>query len=112
MLLRLGGELGAVYQFPGGAVAEQPLDERGVHGVAGALGDDAAPDAAAGQSEIADEVQNFVADELVGETQRAVFDALAGEDDRRFGGGAADETHVAQHGLIFAEAEGARGSDE
>ena len=37
-------------------------------GVAGALGDDAALDAAAGEGEVADEIEDLVADELVGES--------------------------------------------
>ena len=110
--LRLGCELSAVHQLPCGAVAEQPLDERSVHGMAGALGDDAAPDAAAGKRQIADKVQNLVANELVGEAQRPVFYALSREDDRLVGGGASDESHVTKHRFIFAEAEGPRRSDE
>ena len=38
--------------------------------MAGALRDDAALDALAGEGEIADEIQHLVAHELVGETQR------------------------------------------
>ena len=63
-------------QFPGGAVLEQARDQRGVHGVAGALGYDVALDAVAGESQVADEVEHLVADILVGEAQRAVQDAL------------------------------------
>ncbi len=105
-------------ELPGGAVAEEFLDEGGVHGVAGALGDDAAPDAAAGEGEVADEVEDFVADELVGEAEGAVLDGAgvggggAGEDDGGVVGYAADEAHVAEHGFVFAEAEGAGGGDE
>ena len=107
----------AVGEFPGGAVVEELLDEGGVHGVAGALGDDAAPDAAAGEGEVADEVEDFVADELVGEAEGAVVDGAGwavvrvtmmaeSSDD------AADEAHVAEHGFVFFEAEGAGGGDE
>ena len=64
---------GKADEFPGGAVAEQARDQSGVHGVAGALGDDAALDAAAGEGEVADEVEDLVADELVGEAQGAVL---------------------------------------
>jgi len=102
----------AVGQLPGGAVAEEALDEGGVHGMAGALGDDAAPDAAAGQGEVADEVEDLVADELVGEAEGAVLDFAVADDDGALVGGAADEAHVAEHGFVFAEAEGAGGGDE
>jgi len=94
------------------------LDEGGVHGVSGALGDDTAPDAAACEGEVADEVEDFVADELVGETEGAVEDGAgvggggAGDDDGGVVGYAADEAHVAEHGFVFFEAEGAGGSDE
>jgi hypothetical protein len=80
--------------------------------MAGALGDDSAPDAATSEGEVADKVEDFMADELVGEAERSVEDAFVSEDD---GGGirdAADEAHVAEHGLVFAEAEGAGRGDE
>ena len=73
LALSLGGFV-AVGELPGGAVAEELLDEGGVHGVAGSLGDDAAPDAAAGEGEVADEVEDLVAHELVGEAEGAVED--------------------------------------
>ena len=94
------------------------MDEGGVHGVSGALGDDTAPDAAACEGEVADEVEDFVADELVGETEGAVEDGAgeggggAGDDDGGVVGYAADEAHVAEHGFVFFEAEGAGGGDE
>jgi hypothetical protein len=95
----------------GGAVAEQAGDEGGVHGVAGALGDDAAEDLVAGEGEVADEVEYFVADELVGKAERAADNAAAGDDDGVGVGDAADQAHVAEFLLVFAEAEGARGRD-
>jgi hypothetical protein len=51
------------------------LNESGVHGVAGAFGDDSTPDAAASEGKIADEVEDLVANELVGKAERAVLDA-------------------------------------
>ena len=89
-----------------------------MHGVAGSLGYYAAPDAAAGEGQVADEVEDFVADELVGETEGAVEDGArvggggAGDDDGGVVGYAADEAHVAEHGFVFFEAEGAGGGDE
>lgn len=94
------------------------MDEGGVHGVASALGDDAAPDATAGESEVADEIEDFMADELVGETEGAVEDGAwvggggAGDDDGGVVGYATNEAHIAEHGLVFFEAEGAGGGDE
>ena len=98
-------------ELPGGAVAEEAGDQRGVHGVSGALGDDVAEDVMAGEGEVADEVEDLVADELIAEAQVAVEDAVAGEDDDAFFGGAADEAHVAQLLFVFAPAEGAGGGD-
>jgi len=108
----------AVDEVPGRAVVEELLDEGGVHGVAGSLGDDSTPNAVAGEGEVADEVEDFVANELVGETEGAVEDGAvvggggAGDDDGGVVGHAADEAHVAEHGFVFLEAEGAGGGDE
>ena len=60
------------HELPGGAVAEEAGDERGMHGVSGALGDDMAEDVMAGEGEVADEVENLVADEFVAEAEGAV----------------------------------------
>jgi len=98
-------------ELPGGAVAQQARDEGGVHGVSGALGDDVAEDVVAGQGEVADEVEDLVARELVVEAQIAVEDALAGEHDDAFFGGAADQAHVAEFLFVFAPAKGAGGGD-
>ena len=98
-------------EFPGGAVAEQAGDERGVHGVAGAFGDDVAEDVMAGEGKVANEVEDLVAGELVAEAEIAVEDALAGEDDDTLFGGAADEAHVAEFLFVFTPAEGAGRGD-
>ena len=86
--------------------------------MAGSFGDDAAPDAVSGEGEVTDEVEDLVADELVWETEGAVEDGAgccrggAGDDDGGVVGNAADEAHVAEHGFVFFEAEGAGGGDE
>jgi hypothetical protein len=49
-----------------------------VHCVAGALGYDAALDAVAGEGEVADEVEDLVADVFVAEAQGAVFGGRRG----------------------------------
>ena len=82
-----------------------------MHGVSGAFGDDVAEDVMSGKGEIADEVEDLMADELIIETQRAVEDALTVEDDGAGFGDAADEAHVAQHLLVFLKAESARRGD-
>jgi hypothetical protein len=108
----LGPLIEAVGQLPGGAVAQKALHQRGMHGVAGALGDDAALDTAPGEREVADEVEHLVADELVGKAEWTVLHAQLGEDDGAGVGHTADEAHVAQLWLVFLEAEGARGGDQ
>ena len=82
-----------------------------MHGVSGALSDDMAENVMAGEGEVADEVEDLVAGELIAEAQVAVKDAVAREDDDAFFGGAADEAHVAQFLFVFAPAEGAGGGD-
>ena len=73
--------------------------------MAGALGDDAALNTPPRQRKVADQVQHLVAHELVGETQRPVLHAVLRENDRALGRRAADQAHVAQLGLVFAESE-------
>jgi len=68
-------------ELPGGAVLQESGNERGMHGVSGALGDNVAEDVMAGESEVSDEVEDLVADELIFEAQRAVQDSFAVEDD-------------------------------
>ena len=80
--------------------------------MAGAFGDDPSPDAAAGKSEVADEVKDFVAHELIAKAQRAVLYFATADDDGALVGCSADQAHVAQHRLVFAEAEGTRRCDE
>ena len=103
---RHGGEL------PCGTVFHEAGDERGVHEVASALGCDMALDAVACQGEIADEVEDLVADVLITEPERAVLRAFGAEDDGVLRAGAADEAHVAETLLIGFVAEGASCSDE
>src|SRR6185437_923953 len=65
----------------------------------------------AGKRKIADQVEHLVANELIRKAQAPVLHAVAGQDDSVFFRGAADQSHVAQHELVFAEAEGARRRD-
>lgn len=82
-----------------------------MHGVSGALGHYVAQNAVPGQREVADQVQDFVADKFVREAQRPIEHALPVEDDGALFGYTANQAHIAQHGLVFFEAEGARRSD-
>ena len=101
-----------VRQLPGRAVAQQALHQRGVHGVAGALSNNAAPDAPAGEREIANQVQHFVTNELVREAQRWIFHAATADDDGTRTRRSTDKAHIAQHGFVFAKAKGTRGRNE
>jgi hypothetical protein len=98
-------------QLPGGAVAEEARDQRGMHSMSGALGNDMAEDVMAGKGEIADEVEDLVAGELVAEAEGAILHAGAGEDDNTGFRSAADKAHVAELLFVFAEAERAGGGD-
>src|ERR1700722_8629149 len=64
-----------------------------------------------GEGQIPDQVQHLVAHKLVIKTQWAVHYTLTGENDGARFGDAANQSHVAQHLLIFLEAEGPRRSN-
>jgi len=112
-----GGELrgaagrgGGVFvggDFPGGRVGEKTADELGVKGVAGFEGFDAAEEWKANEGEVADEVEGFVAAELIGIAEGAVHDAVFGEDDGVIEGAATDQAHGPERLDIGFEAEGA-----
>lgn len=70
-----------VDEFPCGTVLQESRDQSGVHSVAGSLGHYVALDAFARQRQVADQVENFMADKFVGKTERAILYALAGQDD-------------------------------
>ena len=82
-----------------------------MHGVSSAFGDDVAEDVVAGEGEVANEVEDLVAGELVREAQVAVENAVAAENDDAFFCGPTDQAHVAQFLFVFAPAEGARRGD-
>src|SRR5580698_532735 len=82
-----------------------------MHGVSGALGDDVAENVVAGEGEIADEVEDLVADKLVVEAQGAVENAHAVENDCAGFGYAANQPHVSELLFVFLEAEGAGRGD-
>src|SRR5271169_6568941 len=60
-------------------VAQDAGDDGRVQRVSGAVGLDVAQNALAEEGEVTDEVEDFVADELVGEAQRRIVDAVARE---------------------------------
>ena len=72
---------GEVNQLPRGTILQESRDQRGVHGVAGSLGNHVTLDAFARQRQVADQIENFVTDKFVRKTERAVLHALAGQDD-------------------------------
>jgi len=93
-------------------IAHDLRDEGYVHGVAGALGRDLTEDGAADEGEVADEVEDFVTNGLIGEAEAfGVEDAGGGEADGVVEGGAADEAHVAHLVELVFEAEGAGRGD-
>src|SRR5664279_3822545 len=97
--------------LPRGTVAAQARDERGVHGVARALGHYPAEDAVLRESEISDQIQNFVTNKFIGKAQGSILNALLANDDGAVVGNAADQAHVAQLLFIRFEAEGSSRGD-
>src|SRR5664279_1804030 len=97
--------------FPVGLVAENAGDDRGMHGVSGAVGLDVAEYLFPEQREVADEVKHFVAHELVGIAQRRVLHGIGGQHDAIVAGSAANQSHVEHGALLVEEAEGAGGRD-
>src|SRR5215472_14105531 len=66
----------------------------------GAVGNNFAQQLFSEQSQIADQIQHFVAHELVGEAQGGVFQAVPGQHNAIVARGAANQTHIA-HGLLI-----------
>ncbi len=60
----------------------------------------------ADQSQIADQVEHFMADEFVVKAKRAILHRAAAKNNRVLFRRAANQAHVPQHLLIFAKAEG------
>jgi len=84
----------------------------GVGAVAGFDGDDVAEDAFAGEDEVADEVEGFVACEFVREAQGFLgHDFVAADDDGAFEGSALDEAFFEERFDVFVVDEGACGAD-
>jgi hypothetical protein len=96
-----------VGDFPGGGVGEQAADELGVQGVAGFACFDSAEEWQADEGEVADQVEGFVAAELVGVAEGTVHDAVLGEDDGVIERAAADQAHGPERLDIGFETEGA-----
>ena len=97
------------YFLPQRLVAEYARDQRGVHGVPGAVGYVLAQDWPAQQREIPYQVQHLVPNELVRKAQGAIFDPVTSEHNAVLAGSAADQAHVAHGFLVLAGAEGAGG---
>src|ERR1700678_4408606 len=61
-----------LHQLPCGAIAKQPGNQCRMHRMAGALGNHPAENAMSGEGQIADEVEDLVADEFIAAAQRCV----------------------------------------
>src|SRR5579863_8976907 len=82
-----------------------------MHRVPGAFCYDVALDAAPSESEVTDQVEDLVADELIGKTQRAIFGPIRAKHDGVLGTCAANQTHVAQLLFVSLVAKGASAGD-
>ena len=98
-------------ELPGVALLEELRGERGVQGVAAAVRDDVADDRVADERQIADDVEDLVADELVLEAQRVVEHAGLAEHDRVVERAAEGEALLAQRLDFLQEPERARRRD-
>ena len=86
--------------------------ELGVGSVPGAHGDDMAEEGASDQGEVADDIENFVADEFVGEAERFFAqDGVVADDNGVFEAAAADEAFLHERLDVFVVDEGAGGGD-
>ena len=97
--------------FLGFGSAKNLLDEARVQRVAGPVRGDLADDRTADQGEVADQVEDLVADELVAEAERSVHDAAVVEDDAVLDRAAARQAGRAQLLDVVHEAERARRRD-
>src|SRR5262249_52404947 len=89
----------------------QHAQQRRVVRVPGHARRDAAPERTAEQVEVAEDVEDLVAHELVGEAERRVHDALLADEDEVVEPPAIGETHLLELLDLLDEAEGARGRD-
>src|SRR3954465_15603705 len=97
--------------FPRALVAQQPADKRCMHGMSGAIGNDASEDTVTQQREVAYQVQHFVPHELIRIAQRPVLHAFTREYDRVLLACAADQSHVAHRFRFVQKSECPRRSD-
>ena len=97
-------------QTPGLAIGEERAAELGVHGVTGTMRHDVSHDRVADQRQVADHIQNLVADELVLEAER-VEGAGVADDDRVLERAAERQSLLPQPLHFLQEAERARRGD-
>jgi hypothetical protein len=71
-------------QIPRGTVLQQSRNQRRMHGVTGSFGHHATLDAFACQSQVTDQIENFMADKFIGKTEGTILHALMCQDDRVF----------------------------
>jgi len=97
---------------PTGRVSEQAADQLRVKGVASFVCFDASEQRKADQSEVADEIESFVAAELIEKAKWPIHYAIVGEDDGIIERTPTDQAHRAQRLNIPFKAEGARASEQ
>src|SRR5581483_6065548 len=82
-----------------------------MHCVSGAISDYLSQNAMTEQGEIADQVENLVAYELIAKTERPVLNASIGQHDGVLFRSATNESHVAQRALVSQKTKGSSGCD-
>src|SRR5882762_8747599 len=113
---RKGGQVGVTFGadgFAGGdgperGIGQEAADELGMQGVAGFVGFDPRQKGQAGERQVTNQIQCFVASKLVGEAQRPVHDAVVGENDGVLERAASNEAHGLERLDVALETESTR----
>jgi hypothetical protein len=100
-LVGLGGDR------PTRRIAENPADQLSVQCMTGFVSLDPAEQGQTEKGQVPDQVERFVATELVGKAKRAVHHAVLGQDDGVFERSSANQTHGAQRLDVALETKGA-----
>ena len=79
-----------------------------MHGVSRTLCDNPSPDAATRERKVANQVEHLMANKFIVETKRAILHGAFADDDGAIIRCTANQSHVPQHGFVFAKPEGAR----
>src|SRR5579859_3618201 len=92
-------------------LVEELFGQQMVEGMSALAGDDAAADGTADEEQVADQVEDFMADAFIGEAELVVDRAGGGDDQKLLGSEMLAEAAGAEVAGFFFEDEGARGGE-